>query len=110
MEYRETLGRASDRPRRVDGTDGARLFDWLMAGASIWWMVGLFVDGWAHSNLAQLETFFTPWHALLYSGFAAAAVTLGAGTLVNLRMAAPQASLVAAVRDGLAGRRWLRAV
>lgn len=38
-----------------------------------WLMVGLFVDGWAHSNLAGLETFFTPWHALFYSGFTATA-------------------------------------
>jgi hypothetical protein len=38
-----------------------------------WIMIGLFVDGWAHSNLATLETFFTPWHALFYSGFVACA-------------------------------------
>jgi hypothetical protein len=36
-------------------------------------MVGLFVDGWAHTNLTSLETFFTPWHGLFYSGFAATA-------------------------------------
>ena len=39
-----------------------------------WLMVGLFVDGWAHNHLdTSLETFFTPWHALFYSGFAACA-------------------------------------
>ncbi len=38
-----------------------------------WLMIGLFVDGWAHSNLTALETFFTPWHALFYSGFTATA-------------------------------------
>ncbi len=43
-------------------------FDWIMALVSIWWMGGLFVDAWAHSNVPQLETFFTPWHAVLYSG------------------------------------------
>ena len=31
---------------------------------------GLYADGWAHANLPGLETFFTPWHAVLYSGFA----------------------------------------
>jgi hypothetical protein len=36
-----------------------------------WLLVGLFVDGWAHVNLAELETFFTPWHGLFYSGFTA---------------------------------------
>jgi len=38
-----------------------------------WIMIGLFVDGWAHNNLSTLETFFTPWHALFYSGFIACA-------------------------------------
>jgi hypothetical protein len=38
-----------------------------------WLLVGLVVDGWAHTNLQALETFFTPWHALFYSGFVATA-------------------------------------
>ena len=38
-----------------------------------WMMAGLFVDGWAHRN-QKPETFFTPWHGLLYSGFMASAV------------------------------------
>ncbi|MEU9884204.1 hypothetical protein [Sphaerisporangium sp. NPDC051011] len=37
----------------------------------IWFGGGLMIDAWAHSNLAELETFFTPWHAVFYSGFAA---------------------------------------
>jgi hypothetical protein len=40
---------------------------------AFWLMVGLFVDGWAHNNLRELETFFTPWHAVFYSGFVAVA-------------------------------------
>jgi hypothetical protein len=43
----------------------------------LWLMVGLFVDGWAHNNLAELETFFTPWHALFYSGFTWSAAWVG---------------------------------
>lgn len=38
-----------------------------------WLLVGLVVDGWAHTNLQGLETFFTPWHAVFYSGFVATA-------------------------------------
>lgn len=39
-----------------------------------WMVAGVFVDGWAHINLPSTEeTFFTPWHAILYSGFAAVA-------------------------------------
>lgn len=41
----------------------------VVAGA--WLVVGVFVDGWAHFNRPGFETFFTPWHAVLYSGAAA---------------------------------------
>lgn len=44
---------------------------------SVWLITGLFIDGWAHNNLQQLETFFTPWHAVFYSGFAAVAAWIG---------------------------------
>ncbi|WP_308168789.1 hypothetical protein [Nonomuraea sp. NEAU-A123] len=44
--------------------------DLVMALLGIWFGVGLMIDAWAHSNLAKLETFFTPWHAVFYSGFA----------------------------------------
>ncbi|AWN23477.1 hypothetical protein DKM44_09780 [Deinococcus irradiatisoli] len=43
-----------------------------------WLMTGIFVDGWAHNHLGErLETFFTPWHAVFYSGFAATALWIG---------------------------------
>jgi hypothetical protein len=34
-------------------------------------IIGLFLDGWSH-GVNKPESFFTPWHALLYSGFVAA--------------------------------------
>jgi len=37
----------------------------------LWMVVGLFLDGWAHDN-NEPESFFTPWHGVLYSGFLAA--------------------------------------
>ena len=37
----------------------------------LWMVVGLYIDGWAH-EADRPETFFTPWHAVLYSGFGAA--------------------------------------
>jgi hypothetical protein len=37
----------------------------------VWFVVGLFLDAWAHNNIPRLETFFTPWHAVFYTGFAA---------------------------------------
>jgi hypothetical protein len=38
---------------------------------------GVFLDGWAHNNLVLLESFFTPWHAVLYSGYVAVVARLG---------------------------------
>jgi hypothetical protein len=37
----------------------------------IWLLLAVFLDGWAHLHLPGLETFFTPWHAALYSGLLA---------------------------------------
>ena len=44
-----------------------------VAGAvfALWVVSGLFLDGWAHHQ-DMAETFWTPWHAVLYSGFVAA--------------------------------------
>ncbi len=39
-----------------------------LAFFSTWTVIGLFIDGWAH-NVDKPEDFFTPWHAVLYSGF-----------------------------------------
>ncbi|WP_240778027.1 hypothetical protein [Nonomuraea basaltis] len=44
--------------------------DLVTALLGVWFGVGLMIDAWAHANLAELETFFTPWHAVFYSGFA----------------------------------------
>ena len=40
----------------------------------VWLLLAVFLDGWAHLNLPSLETFFTPWHAALYSGMLATAL------------------------------------
>ncbi len=58
-----------------------------MVLVTIWGIGGLFLDGWAHSNVPQLETFFTPWHAVLYSGYLAVAATLVIKTISNLKKA-----------------------
>jgi hypothetical protein len=42
----------------------------------LWTIIGLFLDGWAHSH-QKPESFFSPWHAVLYSGFTAAALWAG---------------------------------
>ena len=51
----------------------SRQEDLITSLLSAWLLVGLFIDGWAHNNLESIETFLTPWHAALYSGFLATA-------------------------------------
>jgi hypothetical protein len=51
-------------------------FDYIMVSLSSWLIAGLYLDGWAHNNIPQLETFFTPWHGVLYSGFFVTALYL----------------------------------
>lgn len=55
---------------------GGLLFDTMMILFSCWFMGGLFLDGWAHTHIPRLETFFTPWHAVLYSGYLSVALFL----------------------------------
>jgi hypothetical protein len=45
--------------------------DLLTAVFSAWLIAGVFLDAWAHNTRPDLESFFTPWHAVLYSGFLA---------------------------------------
>jgi hypothetical protein len=44
-------------------------FDWIVVLLEAWWVGGLFVDGWAHAHGKVDQSFFTPWHAILYAGF-----------------------------------------
>ncbi|GIV95519.1 MAG: hypothetical protein KatS3mg057_0176 [Herpetosiphonaceae bacterium] len=53
---------------------GGLRFDAAMVVLCLWFVGGAFLDAWAHNHLSStLETFFTPWHGVLYSGFTAAA-------------------------------------
>ncbi|MFN0088899.1 MAG: hypothetical protein ACKVWR_01305 [Acidimicrobiales bacterium] len=56
---------------------------WGTVAVSAWLLVGLFLDGWAH-NLRKPDSFFTPWHGVIYSGFAAAALWVGSMALRRL--------------------------
>ena len=47
--------------------------DLVLSILGVWFAVGLMLDAWAHNNVPDLESFFTPWHAVFYSGFAATA-------------------------------------
>jgi hypothetical protein len=45
-----------------------RAFHWIASLLTGWFIFGLFIDGWAHNHGQVDNSFFTPWHAILYSG------------------------------------------
>jgi hypothetical protein len=62
-----TPGVSVHEDARISHT-ASRLFDWIMAILSIYFVGGLYLDGWAHTHGKVDQSFFTPWHAALYSG------------------------------------------
>jgi hypothetical protein len=80
----ETPERASDRakPQRLIGGLG---FDWVISLLGLVFVSGAFLDGWAHNHDRVDQSFFTPWHAFLYSGFLVIALLLVATQWLNYR-------------------------
>jgi len=88
----------------VGPVSGGAGYDWMMAGFGSWLIGGLYLDGWAHIHVPALETFFTPWHAVLYSGYIAGAVALAVTLRRNRRHGASRwAALPAGYGLSLAG-------
>ncbi len=83
IAYAGNLHAQAEAPRQAIG--GIR-FDWLMIALMMWFLGGLFVDGWAHSHGKVDNSFFTPWHALFYSGFAVVAGALGGAIARNRQL------------------------
>jgi hypothetical protein len=50
--------------------------EWTVALLSTGFVVGLHLDGWAHIRELP-ESFFTPWHAIIYVSFLTVAGVLG---------------------------------
>ncbi len=61
------------------GQPASPLENALTLFGGIWLVAGLFVDGYAHSEILDTETedFFTPWHAIFYSGFLFVSAVIG---------------------------------
>ncbi len=64
---------------------GGIKFDLFMVLLTSWFVGGLHLDGWAHSHIPQLETFFTPWHGVLYSGYGVCALAIVGVVVLNHR-------------------------
>lgn len=89
-------GLAPDRrTNRAASTEPRRDLITILFGT--WMMIGVFLDGYAHANIIEeIESFFTPWHAVFYSGFLATAgwitwnVYRRLSEFANVRDAVPQ--------------------
>jgi len=66
--------------------DAGKRFDWLVIAAIEWLGAGLYADGWAHVNRLP-DSFWTVWHAIFYSGFAAVATVIGGATILRRPLA-----------------------
>lgn len=64
-------------------------FNWAMALAGTWIVLGGYLDAWAHSQIRALETFWTPWHAVLYGGMSAMTALVFGAILSNRRRRVP---------------------
>lgn len=62
---------------------GSLRLDWVVTILSLWMVGGIHLDAWAHHQF-DVETFFTPWHGVLYSGFLALAAVLSGTFARNL--------------------------
>lgn len=82
-------------PSVSHATRASRL-DWLVTLAGLWIMTGLFID--AHEHIFEtVDTFLSPWHAVMYSGAIFAIVVLAVTIARNRRSAG---SLWAAIPFG----------
>jgi hypothetical protein len=59
-------------------------YDRLMVALAAWFIIGLFADGWSHYHDVR-ESFFTPYHAVLYAGFFANVLGVAIPLLRNMR-------------------------
>ena len=81
----QTIALGAARPLAADA---GRRFDLLAIATIAWLLGGLYADGWAHNNRLP-DSFWTVWHAIFYSGFAACAVVI-LGAIALRRPAAPR--------------------
>ena len=51
-----------------DTSDRSGAYDRIMCFCAGWFLLGLFADGWSHYHDVR-ESFITPYHGVLYSGF-----------------------------------------
>lgn len=87
-------------------------FDWTMGVLSALLVAGIYQDGWAHNHGKVDQSFFTPWHFILYGTMALSGIVLFAVGLRNLNdrgvriSQALNAQARGAVRDSIPMGYW----
>jgi Tol biopolymer transport system component len=69
---------------RASNPPTSTAFEWLMALLAILLIAGLTLDIWAHNHGEVDQSFFTPWHAVLYGAMALNGIVLGSVMAVNV--------------------------
>lgn len=64
------------------------VFETTMAALIVWFMCGAYLDAWSHQHFPK-ETFFTPWHGILYTAGLALTVFLVTVFAHNVRRGYP---------------------
>jgi hypothetical protein len=85
--------------RRAAPAVGGPRYDALIAILCAVFQAGAYLDVWAHVHQPELETFFTPWHAVLYSGFFAVAAATVAPLVLSRTSGVPWAQALPAGYD-----------
>ena len=79
----QTATATADAPATSAASTTTLRMDWILTILSVWLIGGFYVDLWAHSHGQVDDTFFTPWHALLYAAAASFGVVLGAAAIAG---------------------------
>lgn len=78
-------------------------FDAVFIISALWYQTGGWLDSWAHRHI-KLETFLTPWHAVLYSGLFVTTMLLISTIIINrIRGASWQEAIPVGYALGLYG-------
>lgn len=72
----------------VPPVGGGARFDLIMALLSALMILGLYIDGWSHMHL-HLETYFSWWHAIFYTGFVVITLFVGLTIFQGTRKGIP---------------------
>ena len=83
-QLRPGLGTGMQGTRRQGYPAASRGFDLIALALAAWVLLGAYVDGIAHVNGATDDTFFTPFHLLLYTGMLAKGIFLAGMQLRNV--------------------------